>query len=112
MTHWAHYVKERLGWEVLEREYGFIAYSISAGGKDAWIEEIYLAPEFRGGPLAFRLAEEVEGAVLKEGVSSLWGRIYPGIPGSERSLKKALSYGFKLAGFEGGAIIIKKEIGG
>lgn len=110
MSLWADYVRERLGWETLEVEGGFISFSLS--GTEFTVEELYVRPELRGGPLAKRLADEAFRVARESGAKRVWAKVVPGLPGSEHALKSNLHYGFRLAGVKGNDIILVKEVGG
>lgn len=110
MSLWSDYVKERLGWSVLEVESGFIAYHLRP--PECSIEEFYVEPEQRGGLLPKRLADQVFRLAGEAGAERMWAKVTPGLPGAEHALRTNLRYGFKLAGTNGNDIILMKEIGG
>ena len=94
MSLYADYVKERLGWRVIEIEAGFICYDIRP--PLASVEEIYIRPDQRGKGFASRLADKVVEIAKEEGAHTLFASIIPGVNGAEHSLMTQLKYGFKL----------------
>ncbi len=107
---WSSYVQERLGWSVVENDFGFIAYSIN--GEDASIEEFYVIPEKRGTRVAKELADTAIAEIKECNAIRIWAKVTPSLPGAEKALKTNLHYGFKLAGVLGNDIILKMELGG
>jgi GNAT superfamily N-acetyltransferase len=108
MSLWSRYVEERLGWKTIEVEGGFVTYAIKP--PDATIEELYVAPEYRGTPLAKRLVDQVVREIKDHSVSSLWSKIYIKSKGAEEALSLNLKYGFKLAALHGDDILLKYKV--
>ena len=110
MSLWSDYHKERQGWETIEVESGFIAYSVADG--NAWIQEFYVRPDQRGGPLAKKLADQVVKRAKEQNAKFLWAKVVMGLPGCEYSLCLNIKYGFKLAGTNGNDILLVMDLGG
>lgn len=94
MSLYADYVRERLGWETIEVESGFITYSIRP--PNASIEEFFVRPEQRGTPLAKRLADTVVSRARAAGAKFLWTNVVPGTNGADYAITMNLKYGFKM----------------
>jgi GNAT superfamily N-acetyltransferase len=109
-SHWSACYKERFDWETIELEGGFIAYKLNP--PDASIEEFYVRPDLRGGPLAFRLANQVKKIAQEKGAKSLWAKVEMGRPHTEKTLGMNMKYGFKIAGVSGNELLLHMDIGG
>lgn len=94
MSLFADYHRERLGWQTIEVESGFIVFDIRP--PEASIEEFYVAPEMRGTPLAKRLADQVVKKAKEAGCTRIWAKVTPGVKGAEHAMRTNLHYGFKL----------------
>lgn len=108
MSLYADYVGERLGWETIEVESGFITYDLKP--PVCAIEEFYVKPDQRGTTLAKRLADSVFKIAKDAGCTRMLASVTAGIKGSEHALKTNLHYGFKLLTNDGQRIILYKEI--
>jgi ribosomal protein S18 acetylase RimI-like enzyme len=108
MSLYSRYVEERLGFKTLEVEEGFITYALQP--PDCSIEEIYVTPGQRAGPLAKRLTDQVFKIARNAGATKMYLRVIPGTGNAERSLRSVLHYGFKLFSAENGRIILVKDI--
>lgn len=104
------YLKERLGWETISHDDGFVCYSFSA--PYCRIEEIYVVPKRRGKGYGSEMVREVEKIAKAAGYGHLWTQVLSRSLTSTDTLAKALSYGFKVTETANGAIIMTKEIGG
>lgn len=107
---WADYQKERLGYEAIEREFGFVVFKIT--GALCEIFDIYVRPEDRRGRKAWSLVDEVVETAKQQQCKTLAGYIWPAFPGAEGSLSAHLAYGFRVYSADGGKIIMAKDIGG
>lgn len=108
MSLYADYVKERLGWETIEVEGGFISFALRP--PECSIEEFYLAPGQRGTGLAQRLGDAVFSRAKESGAERVWATVVPGAGGAERAMKTIINYGFKLAGYREGKVVLMKEV--
>ena len=107
---WADYLKERLNWDVLECDDGFIAYNLKP--PEASIEDFYIKPDKRCSSLAKKLADQVFDIAKKSGCKRMWAKITPGLKGCDHAMKTNLHYGFKIVGIDNNQIVIMKEIRG
>lgn len=107
---WPAYLKERMGWETISRDEGFVCYSLSA--PYCRIEEIYVTPKRHGKGHCSEMLREVEKIAKGAGMIGFWAQVWAHGPTSSDTLAKALSLGFKVIGTEGRAIIMTKEFGG
>lgn len=110
MSLWADYIKERLGHETIEYDWGFITFHVEQD--KCFIEDYYVKPAERRSGRAWSLADKVSEIVVARGCNLLVGYVWPGANGSEVSLQGMIKYGFKLHSTEGGRIILTKELGG
>jgi GNAT superfamily N-acetyltransferase len=94
MSLYADYVRERLGWETIEVESGFITYAIRP--PNASVEEFYVDPTQRGTSLAKRLVDQVVIRAREAGAKYLWSAVVPGTAGADSAMLLNLKYGFKL----------------
>lgn len=110
MSLFPDYLKERMGWEILERTEGFVCWSVS--GDYLRVEEVYVVPEQRGRGFAADLVRYVEEIARQKELKGLWTQVWARGPGCSDTLAKAIKVGFKVTGTENGAIIMTKEFGG
>ena len=110
MSLWTNYLKERLGYDAVETEAGFITYRIK--GAVCEIFDIYVAPEFRRGRKGWTLVDEVVATAKQQNCTLLMGYIWAGINGASESMSAHLAYGFKIYTADGGKITMTKDIGG
>lgn len=110
MSLWADYVKERLGRETIERDYGFISFSFE--GETCLIWDYYVVPTERRSRRAWSLADEVCVIAKERGALRLIGFVWPDTVGASISIQAMLAYGFELVSAEGGRILMSKELGG
>lgn len=108
MSLWADYHKERLGWETIELEGGFIAYSIAL--PFCCINEIYVKPDLRNKDIASRLGDQVVLKAKEAGCTHLWSQVSVLANGSTDALKATLAYGFKVSKAQEDRVILVKEI--
>jgi len=107
----AHYFEERIGGKVIEAPcVGFVAYRILPENKEAFIHEIYIAPEHRkegaGGHLMNQVAEEA----LAAGCRFLTASISHAAKTATTALRSALAYGFRVHSSNINEIFLIKEI--
>lgn len=110
LSHYANYVKERLGKEIMENEKGFAQYSF--GPDYLFIEEMYVDPEFRETEVATQMADELCNIALKNDKPYLLATVAPKALNSTESMKVILSYGFVIRDIDpsNNAIILTKKI--
>lgn len=110
MSLWADYHKETEGHEVIENEYGFVRYSISA--PNCFIHDLYVSPAHRRHNHGSFLAKKVTKLALEAGCTRLWSQVGLGSFTANEALKANLAYGFIVREAQNGFIIMSKEIGG
>lgn len=109
-SHYANYVKEREGFEVLENDKGFFEFKID--GENCYIRAMYIAPEFRSAGAAKELAAWVEETARVNGCKYLTGTIIPSLNKAQasESMGIQLKYGFKIESVHDDLIILRKEL--
>lgn len=104
----ADYKFEREGKILLETEHGFAIYMIQAN--TCYLEDIYIAPDFRKQGHGAKLADMVCAAAKGLGCKTLLGSVVPSAKGSTESLKAFLAYGMRLQSSRDNFIWLEKEI--
>lgn len=110
MNHWAAYIKEREGHEVIEDDYGFIEYKLAP--PFAAIEGCYIMPERRKSGLGRELMERVVRLAREEHCTLLVCEVNLEYLNATDSLKACLGVGFKLQSAQNNRIIMMKDIVG
>lgn len=108
MSHYANYIKEREGKEIIEDEFGFVTYSTHQDY--VYIEDIYVTPEHRRQKKCYEYADKVAAIAKENGYSKLLGSIDPEGTGAHESLLVLLNYGYKLHATHNNVIYFMKEI--
>lgn len=106
----ASYIAEREGNLLLEEEWGFIEYRISA--PICAIHSIFVRKQDRGQGRARFLADRVTHFALDAGCNVLWSQVDLRALNGNDSLKASLAYGFIAHKADGDVIILTKDIGG
>ena len=110
MSLWENYNKERLGFDQIEVEgQGFIAYRIAP--PVCFIEDVFIAKEFRRSNLALSLANQVAHLAKEQGCNTLQTQVWVGSVGAERAVRTNIAYGFKMIAAQENRIIFQKDIG-
>ncbi len=104
----AQYLKERVGFDSIVTDKGFVAYRIE--GEKCTIHDIYVHADFRKMGIATFLAQEVEAKAKESGCKFLYGSTHPESSGSTDSLKFILAYGLKLYSAGPNLVTLRKEI--
>lgn len=107
-SHFANYIKERQGKEIIEDNYGFATYSFVKG--DVYIEDIYVNPDARSRAHASGYADKIAEIAKERGCKNMIGTVVPSTNGSTTSLKVLLAYGFQLHSSANDFIVFKKEL--
>jgi hypothetical protein len=110
MSLWADYHKERLDYDCVERDYGFMSFQCEP--PVCRIYDFYVVPSERRSRKAWSIADEVSEIAKSKGCNLLVGYVWPSIKGSDVSMQAMLAYGFKLHSNDGDRIIMTKDIGG
>jgi hypothetical protein len=108
MSYFADYKLEREGKKTIETEEGFAIYMIE--NKQCYIEDIFVAKEYRMLGAATKIANLVENEAKLLGCTELLGSVVPATKGSTESLKALLAYGFRLLSAKENFIWFLKEI--
>lgn len=115
MSHYAEYVKERLGKLIFECDEGFAVYwylQHPEHGFTVYIEDIYVVPEARKKNVASWMADQIVEEAQGRGASTMLGSVNPKANGATTSLKVLLAYGMTLDGPDAtGLIFFSKHIG-
>jgi hypothetical protein len=109
MSLWADYQKERLGYDMIETEWGFVAFRIV--GTVCEMFDIYVIPSERRGRKAWSLVDEVVETAKQQKCTLLVGYIWPAFRGADESMKAHFAYGFRMGSVENGKITMMKDIG-
>lgn len=107
-SHYAAYIKERWGTEVIEDERGFVSFRPAKDGM--LIEDIYVIPELRSKGVARHFGEEVTKIAKNRGFSKLYGTVATSAPYSEYNVTSYIKWGFKIANCQNNVIYLVKEI--
>ncbi len=99
MSHYADYVRERLGKRIYEDDHGFAVYFDTEHpewGTVCYIEDIFVVPSRRRDHAATVMADEIAAVAKERGVKMLMGSVNPKTNGATASLKVLLGYGMQL----------------
>lgn len=107
-SHYADYIKEREGFDIIEDQYGFATYKIF--GEECYLRDIYVTPQYRRSSIAMSYCDQIEQIAKESGCKFLTGSIAIGANGNTESLKAVLAAGFKLQRTTMDGIILIKEI--
>lgn len=113
MSHHADYIRERLGKLVHERSEGFAVYwylTHPRWGECVYLEDIYVAPEYRKSGVGAQMADEIAEEARGRGVFTMLGSVNPNANFATTSLKVLLAYGMTLDGIEDGLVMFSKDI--
>lgn len=108
MSLFGQYIKERENKEIIETDQGFATYFYLNDG--VYIENIYVAPDYRHLKGASKLADQIAELAKAKGYSKMYGSVAPSTNNSTDSLKVLLGYGFQLQSAEHNFISFVKEI--
>lgn len=108
MSLYPSYLKEREGLEVVETEVGFVTYKLR--GKDCYIQDIYVLPEFRKDGIASQMADRVAEISKESGVRILTGSVDARANGAEVSDRVLVAYGMRPYAKEGFVTYYMKEL--
>lgn len=118
---YAAYVRERMGGEVeIEPGKGFATWKLldvdplvaqqTGGRRDAYLVDIFVAPDFRREGLAYSLANRVAEKAKKRGATRMIGSVETRALTRSDATKAILAAGFELTHVEGTVIWFAKEI--
>lgn len=110
ISHYGRYVYEREGKSIHETDKGFVTYVFWPKFNSVYMEDIYVAPEFRRSKVTFELVSAVESVARLKGYKTLVGSVKPTANGATTSLKGMLAHGFEVDSCDGNLIWFKKLI--
>ena len=110
MSHYADYLRERLGKHVLETEHGFAVFFEIPEERAIYIEDIFVEKDHRETGVASQMADAIAEAAKEDGFQFLLGSVNPKTHGATRSLRVLLGYGMQLSHVKDGLIWFKKEL--
>lgn len=112
MKLYADYLKERKLYEVISDDFGFATYGHMEvdGGPAIYIEELYVAPEWRKKGIASKYADEIAKKAKEMGINKILGSVSPTCIGAHESMLILIAYGFKLHSCVNDLIYFVKEI--
>lgn len=105
---WARYYEEFNGTQMIETEWGFIAFNFLP--EAVFVSEIFIVPEMRAGGLGLRLLEEVAEIGRKSGKTHILANVLLGTNVCAEALKTQLNVGFVPIAAESGKILLRREI--
>ena len=108
MSHYADYIKEREGFEIVEGDQGFMSFIIK--GDECYIRDAYVAPEARMIGAGRMFMEEIEKIAKERGCSKISGSVRPSANHSTESMKALLAGGFQLHSASADAIWFVKGV--
>lgn len=108
MSLFGDYIKERENKEIVEDSTGFATYSYLPQG--VYIQDIYVAPDYRHAGTAAKFADQIAVIAKEKGHTKMYGSVMPSAKGATSSLKVLLAYGFQLDSAGPNAIIMVKDI--
>jgi GNAT superfamily N-acetyltransferase len=109
-SHYGSYIYEREGKSIYEDERGFITYIFWNDLGSVYLEDIYVAPEYRRSKATFDLVKKVEDEARAKGYKTLVGSVKPRANGATTSLKGMLAHGFEVDSCDGTLIWFKRHI--
>lgn len=107
-SHYAQYIHDREGFDIIENVMGFATYKIT--GEECYVRDIYVEKQYRKDGVASRLCDKIKDIAKIAGCKWLVGSVQPSMPDSTDSLKVVLAYGFSLASVQPDFIILKMEL--
>lgn len=109
MSLYADYLRESIPEvEILERDYGFITFSIV--GEECYCRNCFISISHRRKKLCHSFLDEVVEIARLRGCKYITSTVVPSQPGATESLRVHWSYGMKLHSANNNLIIFKKDI--
>ena len=103
------YIQEREGKEIVESEKGFATYIIYPNG-ECYIQDIFVAPEFRSSKISLEMEEQIKNIAKENGCTKLIGSVCLDAKNATRNLKILLNDNWHLNNIIGNMIFVKKDI--
>lgn len=110
MSLYGEYVKERLGDEIYENQYGFATYRYLNDKKTVYIVDLYVIPTERKTRVASLFADTICKIAKEQGATELLGTVSPSANAATESLKVLLGYGMSLVSSTHEMIVFRKDI--
>lgn len=107
---WADYIKETFGKEMLQNEYGFATFYIVPETTVCYLEDIYVAPEFRRAEFGSELEDAVIKWAKERYCTEIMGSVNLNIATPERSMNVLLSRGYKLTSATPTMLYFRKQL--
>lgn len=109
---WAQYIAELTGNQThfIEEEWGFISYSLPAGGDSVFVEDVFVVPAQRDAAHAYQLLGRAEAAGLADGRPYSVFVVQTDSPLAQQNLRIYLALGFSPIAADSGKIWLKREI--
>lgn len=107
-SHYAQYIAEREGYEIIEDEKGFATYKIF--GEECYIRDIFVEKKFRTEHVASEYADKIAAIAKEKGCKVLTGTVAPKANNSTAGVAVLLAYGFKLHDSNHQGLVFVKEI--
>lgn len=107
-SHYASYLKERLGLITIENDYGFITYRIN--GDECFITDFYVAEEYRNTGKGTAFFDTLTNIATEAGCTHLMGSVHVNSATSSSALIMALKYGFKLHKTDSTYVYLRKGL--
>lgn len=109
MSHFANYIKEREDKDTIESEKGFATYKIYDNG-ECYLQDVYVAPEFRGKHVAYEMADKVSDIAKQHDCHTLLGSVCMDDKNASKNMMVWLKYGFLLYKNMGNMVFFKKDL--
>jgi predicted GNAT superfamily acetyltransferase len=87
---------------------GWMSYWVR--GKECYIEDIYICPEYRGSYAAEEISKEIEKIAKASGCEYMTGTVVPTSLNPERSIKMLFHAGYKISSAHDNLIIFIKPL--
>ena len=108
MSHYAEYIKEREGYEIIENDDGFASFCQI--NNSVYLRDVYVMPEKRMFGVGKSFVSVAEQWGREKGLDYIITTVKPSAKGSTLSLKATLGAGFELVLAETDAIYFRKSL--
>lgn len=97
MSLWGDYIKEKYNKNTIETDVGFVTYKIVSEGKEFYVDDIYIKPEFRGTGSVLSFICDLIKIVEENGCDRVTCCVFATSNNCEEPLIWLLKMGFKIA---------------
>lgn len=108
-SQFAKYLEETSHKRMFEIEEGFFIYQVN--GKELYVQEVYVDPEFRRLGIASLLDQKAIEIAKENGCEYIKGSVITSSPKATESMKFQLSLGYKIAYSDRDIIYLIKNVG-